>query len=327
METKEEKPPKKEKKVPGRPPGRPRKNPQKIPLEIEGIVKNPKNDNNLTELYYHDPNHLKKIIQFLHQESVTDINIIFYEKEMVWVTNDSNLQSKIKLVVDCKKVNRYYCHNNLGFLINFDDLKVVGDKLDSSSYEAIMFIIAKDLKRPTLDFKLETSINISELTSVRITNILHTDADITRTLKRDDFHKYTDKTLYPLDFELPGKYLKKMILDIKNSSGKKWQIYKLGNNDLEFRYTSENKRVNERRIVKDPKALKVNSHFNNDTIFSISVFIDYIKPLTSLLTAADTVVIYCSNTAPMIFKIPIENGVFMLYVTVNIIDLRNIRTV
>ncbi len=325
METKEEKP-KKEKKIPGRPPGRPRKNPQKIPLEIEGIVPRPKDKNNLLELYYHDPNHLKKIIQFLHQESVTDINITFYEKEMVWITNDSNLQSKIKLVVDCKKVNRYYCYSNLGFVINFDDLKVVGDKLDSSSYEAIMFIIAKDLKRPTLDFKLETSINISELTLVGITNVLHCENDISKNLKGNDFNKYNDKTLYPLKFELPGKYLKKMILDIKNSSGKKWQIYKLGNKPLIFKYTSENKRVHEERTVNDPKTLKVEHYFNNDTIFSISVFIDYIKPLTSLLTAADSVVIYCSNTAPLIFKIPIENGVFILYVTVNIIDLRNIRT-
>ena len=144
-------------------PGRPRKNPRKIPIEINGIVDTPNNIEHSVELYYHNPNNLKKIIQFLHQESVTDLIIIFTEKEMIWISNDSlTSKSKIYFTIDGSKVNKYYCKTPQEFTINFDDLKLLGDKLDSSSYDAIMIFMLAKKARPAINFTLETSIKIDE---------------------------------------------------------------------------------------------------------------------------------------------------------------------
>lgn len=303
-------------------PGRPRKNPRKVPIEIKGIVDEPNNKDNSVELYYHNPNNLKKIIQFLHQESVTDLTIIFTKTEMIWISNDSlTSKSRIKLVVDGSKVNRYYCKIPQEFTINFDDLKLLGDKLDSSSYNAITIFMLEKKARPAINFTLETSIKIDEYTQITVTNPKYNMLNFTSADKI--FSDCENPDIYCLNFKPPGKYLKKMILDVKNS-GKTWEIRKVGSGLLEFRYASNNGRVHERRLVRDPKRLDVRSTITEESIFSTSVFVDHIKPLTTLLPASDNIIIYCSSSAPLIFKISIEKGVFTLMITVTIVDFRDV---
>ncbi len=303
-------------------PGRPRKNPRKVPIEIKGIINEPDNKDHSIELYYHNPNNFKKIIQFLYQESVTDLTIIFTKKEMIWISNDSlTSKSRIKLVVDGSKVNRYYCKTPQEFTINFDDLKLLGDKLDSSSYNAITIFMLEKKARPAINFTLETSIKIDEYTQIQVTNPKYNIINFTSADKI--FSNCENPDIYCLSFSPLGKYLKKMILDVKNS-GKTLEIRKVGSGQLEFRYASNNGRVHERRIVRDPKKFDVISHIAKESIFSTSVFVDHIKPLTTLLTAADNIIVYCSSSAPLIFKISIEKGVFTLMITVTIVDFRDI---
>ena len=153
-----------------RKPGRPRTKPKKDPIPVDGVVSDPKKPNHIVELYYHSPNNLKKIIQFLHQESVSEIFISFKQTEMILVTDDAIHKSKIKLVIDGSKVNRYYCPHVTNIELNFDDLKILGDKLDGS-YESITFIVDKDRKRQSLDFLLTTSVKIEEITNVIVNDI------------------------------------------------------------------------------------------------------------------------------------------------------------
>ncbi len=303
-------------------PGRPRKNPKKDPIEVKGVVDSPQDDRNAIELFYHNPNNLKKIIQFLHQESVAELIVMFNHNEMIWISNDSSSKSKIKLTVNGAKVNKYFCKIPQEFKLLFDDLKILGDKLDSSSYNSITIMVLNVKARPKIHFMLETSINIQEYTSIVVDNPEYVKEKFTVSDKLFDKHK--DITIYPLRFRFPhGKYLKKMILDIKNS-GKTWEIYKFGDQPLEFKYNSENNRVDERRVVRSPELLNVVSHISSEKIFSTSVFVEHIKPLTSLLTASDGITIYCSESSPLIFEISIENGAFMLLVTANIVDFLNV---
>lgn len=305
-------------------PGRPRKKPPKIPIGVEGIVNSPQQAANIVELFYHNPNNFKKIIQFLHQESVTEVVILFTQSAMIWIAEDSNGATSIKLIVDGSKLNRYFCNNVYTFTINFDDLKVVGDKLDSSSYNSITFLLNGNYIRRSLSFLLQTNIKITEITNVVVKKFITRGIKYVYNDQQIVFTKYLDTEIYPLNFKIPGKYLKKMILDIKNSSGKEWEIYKDKDSMLEFRYSSENKHVHEIRYVKDATLMKVN-YSNPTKLFSTAVFIDHIKPLTSFLTSADMIIVYCSMTEPLIFKISIESGVFTLFIAINIINLGRIE--
>jgi len=309
-----------------RKPGRPRTKPKKDPIPIDGIVSEPKKPNHIVELYYHSPNNLKKIIQFLHQESVSEIFISFKRTEMILVTEDAVHKSKIKLVIDGSKVNRYYCPAAINVELNFDDLKILGDKLDGS-YESITFIVDKDRKRQSLDFLLATSVKIEEMTNVIVNDISRVDDDISP--REQLFTEYIDEKDYPLSFELGGKYLKKMIIDAKNAGGGKGQlrIYKNGKLPLEFSYASDNKRVQETRTLLDEASANVQSTLEDGNILSAAICIDYIKPLTSFLANTDAVKIYCSKVKPVVFEISIEKEVFKLIIIVDVVDLRQINRV
>ena len=310
-----------------RKPGRPRTKPKKNPIPIDGIVSEPKKPNHIVELYYHSPNNLKKIIQFLHQESVSEIFISFKRTKMILVTEDAVHKSKIKLVIDGFKVNRYYCPDAINVELNFDDLKILGDKLDGS-YESITFIVDKDRKRQSLDFLLATSVKIEEMTNVIVNDISRVDDDGI-SLREQPFTGYIDEKDYPLSFELGGKYLKKMIIDAKNAGGGKGQlrIYKNGKLPLEFSYASDNKRVQETRTLLDEASANVQSTLEDGNILSAAIFIDYIKPLTSFLANTDAVKIYCSKVKPVVFEISIEKEVFKLIIIVDVVDLRQINRV
>jgi len=306
-------------------PGRPRKNPIHHPIPIEGIVQEAKSLNHVVELYYHNPNNLKKILQFLHQESVTDIFISFKPDKMILLAEDAVNKSKIKLIIDGTKVNRYFSSTVVNIDLTFDDLKILGDKLDGS-YDALTFIVDRDRERPSLDFLLENNFKIDEMTHIIVNSIKYTGLD-NISHKEKSFADYINEEDYPLKFELPGRYLKKMIIDAKNAGGGKGQlrISKHGDGPLEFTYASDNKRVQESRKVRDEKAIKLISHLKKDDILSTAVCIDYIKPLNSFLASADKVTLYCSKTKPIIFDISIENGVFSLIVIVDVVNLRQIH--
>ena len=306
-------------------PGRPRTKPKKDPIPVDGLVLDPKNPDHIVELYHHNPNNFKKIIQFLHQESVSDIFISFKRTEMILITEDAVHKSKIKLIIDGSKVNRYYCPNAINVDLNFDDLKILGDKLDGS-YESITFIINNERKRQSLDFLLTTSVKIEEMTNVIVNDINKVDNDDISP-REQPFTGYIDEKDYPLSFELGGKYLKKMIIDAKNAGGGKGQlrIYKNGTLPLEFSYASDNKRVQETRTLMDESSANVQSTLEDGNILSAAICIDYIKPLTSFLANTDAVKIYCSKVKPVVFEISIEKKVFTLIIIVDVVDLRQIN--
>jgi len=308
-----------------RKPGRPRKTPRHHPIPIEGVVKKPKCPNHIVELYYHNPNNLKKILQFLHQESVTDIFISFKRDKMILLAEDAVNKSKIQLIIDGTRVNRYFTSTIVNIDLNFDDLKIFGDKLDGS-YDALTFIVDKERERSSLDFLLENSFKIDEMTHVIVNKMKFTDQnDIS--YKEKKFADHISEEEYPLKFELPGKYLKKMIIDAKNAGGGRGQlrVEKHGDDPLEFTYASGNNRVQESRKVRDEKIIKVTSRLTKEESLSTAVCIDYIKPLNSFLASADKVTIYCSKIKPMIFDISIENGVFSLIVVVDVVNLRQMH--
>jgi len=284
-----------------------------------------KKESHSVELYYHNPNNLKKILQFLHQESVTDIFISFKKDKMILLTEDDGGKSNIKLIIDGTKVNRYFCDTVTNIELAFDDLKIVGDKLDGS-YTALTFIVDKERSRHSLDFLLENNLKIDETTNVIVNSLKYRDANYI-SHKEQKFAALISGDKYPLKFELPGRYLKKMIIDAKNAGGGIGQlrVTKIGESPLEFQYTSNNKRVQETRIVRDEKIIKVESRIKEGDLLSTAVCIDYIKPLNSFLASADKVSVYCSKTQPMIFDISIADGVFSLIVVVKVVNLKQIH--
>jgi hypothetical protein len=145
-----------------------------------------------------------------------------------------------------------------------------------------------------------------------IINLIENDTDLNQL-----YNRTVDYNLYPLKFELPGKYFKKLINDISIFSDL-FTIEKVNNNPLRFIYKNINNTIKGYNICKDHSKLKLESTLTSDDIFSVSIRIDYIKALSNSLLS-DTIKIYADKENDIIFNLLIDNGVFeiLIYTTIN----------
>jgi hypothetical protein len=115
-----------------------------------------------------------------------------------------------------------------------------------------------------------------------------------------------DTTGYPIRFTLPARYFKKFIGDVDAFSST-FTICKAGADNLTFKHYSLDKNVSAKYVVQDAKSIKLVSTISDDDIFSSSIEIDYVKPLSSSLLA-DFVHVSAHSRKNMIFKIDVDRS-------------------
>ena len=130
-------------------------------------------------------------------------------------------------------------------------------------------------------------------------------------------NKSVDYNLYPLKFELTGKYFKKLINDVSTFS-EIFTIEKVNNNPLQFIYKNINNTIKGFNICKDSSKIKLQSSLSENDIFSVSVRIDYIKALSNSLLS-EKIKIYADSENDLVFNLLIDNGSFeiIIYTSIN----------
>ncbi len=272
-------------------PGRPRKHPVKTPLMRNGISNAPKNTGNRVEFIYDTPVAFKKIFALFKSMAVQDMCIKFTPREMHITTSDHLRKSNIKVVVNCTKVNHYYCKETTECYLNPPNIEKIIRAVDKN-HLTITFVLREIMHKKSLDIILKNEINIDEHKEINLIKPRHMhDAKF-------------DTSGYPISFTFPSKDFKKIVNDASAFSNI-FTISKVGLSSLMFTYISKDKMVKSRHIVRKPDAIKLNSTVKEGDIFSSSVQIDYIKPLSSSLLA-DDVSVYADNYKNMIFSMDVD---------------------
>lgn len=289
-------------------PGRPRTKPLKKTLKREGIFDKPNAEENCVEMVYDMPNILKKIFALFKAMAVKEIKLEFTKKFINIITIDHLRRSRIKVVIDCTKINRYYC------------AEPIEGYLNPTNMEKIIQVLNKDYI--TIAFVLKTSTNRSVL-NVIYKNDMKIDEYREIDLIQPSVPKYDttfDDTNYPIKFVLPGKYFKKLISDASVFSNK-LTINKVGENPLMFSYLSADKKVKSRYVVKDKEKIKLKSSIGRDDIFSSSIIVDYIKPFSNSLLSSD-ISISADTHKDIIFKASIDNGTVSVFIGTDTVNLK-----
>ena len=145
-----------------------------------------------------------------------------------------------------------------------------------------------------------------------IINLIENDVDL-----NPFYEKTLDYNIYPLKFELTGKYFKKLINDVSIFS-EIFTIEKVNQSPLQFIYKNINNTIKGYNICKDDGKINLQTNLNDNDIFSVSVRIDYIKALSNALLS-DKVKIYADNENDLVFSLLIDGGVFetTIYTTIN----------
>lgn len=289
--------------------GRPRLIQKIDPLPRLGIVNEPNSNDNLVELSYDNVSIFKKIFSLLKLMNVKEINIQFNSNYAKIYGIDHLEKNLINIKIESTKLNHYYCEQPLNITLDPKNLDKITQKIDKN-YNLFSIILKKNSYRNHLIIILNNK--ILSIDESHIINLIENDGDLNQL-----YNKSVDYNLYPLKFELPGKYFKKLINDISIFS-ELFTIEKINKNPLQFIYKNINNTIKGYNICKDGSKIKLESTLSDDDIFSVSIRIDYIKALSNSLLS-DKIKIYADKENDLIFNLLIDNGVFeiLTYTAIN----------
>ena len=275
-------------------PGRPRKTPVKKQLKRSGISNAPINVENCMEMVYDTPVMFKRIFTLFKAMAVQHICIEFREKTVNILTPDHLKKSYAKINVNCENLNHYYCMEPINSYINPKNLEKIIKVIDND-YTSMTFLLKTISNRSSLHIIFKNSMHIDEYREIELIKPSDNIYDVS-----------FDDLKYPVKFTLPSKYFKKIITDISTFSDS-FTITKVGLSPLAITYISKDKTVCARHIVQDSKAISLLANITEDDIFSSSVNIDYIKPLSNSLLS-DFISISADNRNNMIFKLAVDRN-------------------
>ena len=290
-------------------PGRPRKKPLKKPMERKGISSTPISKDNIVELIYDTPYIFKKIFTLFKSMAVQTLCFDFSANKLIISTIDHLKKSKIEVTIFSEKTNHYFCRNPIKVYLNPSNMERILQVLDKN-YISIAFVIRSVYSRSSMTVIYKNEIKIDEIREINLV--------VPQTMY---CHEFRDIKSYPVRFELPAKFFKKFINDVSSFSNI-MSINKINNTPLTFTYSSKDKSVKSRHIVTDSNLINLYADIKSNDIFSSSIQIDYIKPLSSSLLG-DTILICCDKKLPTLFRIEIDKGTIILNITTEIYNLKN----
>lgn len=292
-------------------PGRPRKTPIREPRPRNGVVDKPKDENNFIEFLYDKPLIFKKLWQYFKLMAVDKLQIIFRSNEIVMWGEDHHLKSKMRVKINVDEVNHYYCPEEVDIGITCKNTELIMSTIDKS-YTSIVFLSKIGYTQKDIRVILKNDIEIDESHRIEL---------IGEYEKMSNENMFLDKD-YTIKFELPGRYFKKMISDIRTFSDQITIRQDGPNEPLIFEYTKHDKKVKSYNIVRNNKNINFISNLKDDETFRVSFNIDYVKPISSALLS-ENITIYAHENKPLMFSIYMDKSAVELKILTEIIDDRN----
>lgn len=293
-------------------PGRPRKTPVKQPRPRNGITNLPKDDNNHIEFLYDKPLLFKKIWQYFKLMAVDKIQIIFRKHEIIFWSEDHHKKSKMQFKIDVNNVNHYYCLNDLDIGVFCKNPELIMSTIDKT-YNSIIFLSKKHNIQKDIRIVLNNEIEIDESHKIEL---------IGDYKKIENEEHFTCDNDYQIKFNLPGKYFKKMISDIRTFSDEITIRQDSVHDPLIFEYAKYDKKIISYHIVQNVKNINLVSKLKENESFRVSFKIDYVKPISSALLS-ETITIFAHENKPLLFYINMDKNVIELKILTEIIDNRN----
>ena len=292
-------------------PGRPRKTPIREPRPRNGIVTSPKDENNFIEFLYDKPLIFKKLWQYFKLMAVDKLQIIFRPTEIIMWGEDHHLKSKMRIKINGDNVNHYYCPEEVDIGMTCKNPELIMSTIDKS-YTSIVFLSKIGYTQKDIRIILKNDIEIDESHRIELIG---------------EYEKMSNETMfldsdYTIKFELPGRYFKKMISDIRTFSDQITIRQDGPNEPLIFEYTKQDKKVKSYNIVRNNKNINFTSKLKDSETFRVSFNIDYVKPISSALLS-ENITIYAHENKPLMVSILMDKSTVELKILTEIIDDRN----
>jgi hypothetical protein len=290
-------------------PGRPR-TPARQPRPRNGISTTPKDATNYIEFLYDKPLIFKKIYQYFKLMAVDKIQMLFRSSSVILWSEDHHKKSKMRIKINTDNVNHYYCSEELDIGMSCINPELIMATIDKS-YNSILFLSKIGYTQKDVRIILTNDIEIDEAHRIEL---------IGEYDKMTNEHMFLDDN-YTIKFELPGRYFKKMISDIKSFSDQITIRQDSRDEPLIFEYSKSDKKIKSYHVVRNTKLIKLVSKLKEDDTFRASFKIDYVKPISAALLS-ENITIYAHENKPLMFVIGMDNNTVELKILTEIIDDR-----
>lgn len=249
-----------------KPRGRPKT--KKPEVEISGIVDIPEEEDNIIEFHYDDVLIIKKVFSVFKAMMAKELVFVFDHETVQIHGRDHRQKSSILVEFDCQSIVHYYCSEKTVVVLQADNVHKIISTMDKS-YTMLKMESKRRSIRSKITFTLKNNMNVDELYEVSsmVTN---------EVITYDNSEFNVDD--YVIDLYMGSKYFKKLI-SIANTFATTMHIRKIRSERLKFLFNDDENMVRAEHTVQDPEKLQLTSMLNDDDIFSISVTIDYIKPV------------------------------------------------
>jgi hypothetical protein len=291
-------------------PGRPRKTPLRQPRPRNGIVDQPKDEENFIEFLYDKPLIFKKLYQYFKLMSVDKIQMIFRSSAIILWSEDHHKKSKMRIKINANKVNHYYCSEELDIGMTCKNPELIMSTIDKT-YTSIIFLSKIGYTQKDIRVILTDETEIDQLHKIELIG---------------DYNKMVNEPMfldedYTIKFELTGRYFKKMISDIRTFSDQITIRQDGEDKPLIFEYQKADKKIKSYHIVRNKKNIKFTSKLKGDETFRVSFKIDYVKSASSALLS-ENITIYAHENKPLMFAMHMDNDTVELKILTDIIDKR-----
>lgn len=237
--------------------------------------------------------------------AVKNIKIEFDTNFIKMKSSDHFNKNYNLLTINCSKLNHYYCKFPFSITVNSKNIETVFQKIDKN-YDSIT-MVSKEL---SLHESIHIIFNNRQVSSeeCHIINLVeNTEPTVEKSIDKLEYQKY------PIKFELSSKFFKKIISDIasfnQDTHEQIFTIEKMENIPLQFKYYTVTKTIQAYTIFKDVDKIKLVSSIKDDDIFSVSIKIVNIKPLSNS-PISDNITFYVDQYKDIVFKLDIDNGTF-----------------
>lgn len=291
--------------------GRPRKTPLHAPEPRNGIATDAINPEHYVEFYYDNPTIFKKLWNYYKAMAIEKIHISFRSADVIIWGNDHHQKSSMRTCIKASKINHYYCCNNLDIGLICSDLEKVMNAIDRSC-TSICIIARRDQLKRYINIIITTELKIERYYTIELIGNYDKLVDEQAFLISDE---------YPVHFELPSKYFKKMITDIRLFSDQITIRHDNPGGPLIFDYTATDKKIKSEDTVKDGDSISFHSSIQEGEMFRTSFKIDYIRPISAALLG-EYIHIFAHESKPLLCLINIDDYTVDIRVLTDIINDR-----
>ena len=246
---------------------------------------------NIFELTYDNPIMFKKIFALFKAMFVENIRMRLEKDYIKMYAVDHIKKNQIYIKIRGREMNRYYANKVLEFGLGSSSIQKVLQTLNRDCSSICWFTSAHH-ERSKIKIKLfNDDMEEERIYSIDLDQIDEYDWAVEAEIQKEED--------YPLKFELPFKHFKKTVTDFK-LLGDIMKIEKNGTGPLMLSYNFTNNKGDQSAYFRNPSKINLISLVEPEDIFSTSVYLDYIKPLSGSLIS-DHVQISCKIDSDVIF--------------------------